>query len=131
MSQTLSASEAAAAIRSSNLTSVDLVQRCIARIEALEDTVRAWTFFDPAHALHQAHEADRLHCANAPLGPLHGVPVGIKDIFDTSDMPTENGTGHCHVWTPLADQGLFLALRGSWVRSCLRPSFAENRIRWP
>ena len=60
MSQTLSASEAAAAIRSSNLTSVDLVQRCIARIEALEDTVRAWTFFDPAYALHQAHEADRL-----------------------------------------------------------------------
>jgi hypothetical protein len=37
----------------------------------------------------------------------------------------------CHVWTPLADQGLFLALRGWWVRSCLRPSFAENRIRWP
>jgi hypothetical protein len=41
------------------------------------------------------------------------------------------GEGRCHVWTPLADQGLFLALRGSWVRSCLRPSFAENRIRWP
>ena len=39
--------------------------------------------------------------------------------------------GHCHVWTSLADQGRFLALRGSWVRSCLRPSFAENRIRWP
>jgi hypothetical protein len=39
--------------------------------------------------------------------------------------------GRCHVWTPLADQGLFLALRRSWVRSCLRPSFAENRIRWP
>jgi hypothetical protein len=41
------------------------------------------------------------------------------------------GRGCGHVWTPLADQGLFLALRGSWVRSCLRPSFAENRIRWP
>ena len=38
---------------------------------------------------------------------------------------------HCHVWTAPADKGLFLALRGSWVRSCLRPSFAENRIRWP
>jgi Asp-tRNA(Asn)/Glu-tRNA(Gln) amidotransferase A subunit family amidase len=81
VSQTLSASEATAAIRSSTLTSVDLVQRCIARIDALEDTVRAWTFFDPAYALHQAQEADRLHRANAPLAPLHGVPVGIKGHF--------------------------------------------------
>ena len=45
--------------------------------------------------------------------------------------PLIASVGQCHVWTPLADQGLFLALRGSWVRSCLRPSFAENRIRWP
>ena len=60
MIPTLSACEAAAAIRSGTLTSVDLVQQCIARIEELEDTVRAWTFFDPAYALHQAREADRL-----------------------------------------------------------------------
>jgi Asp-tRNA(Asn)/Glu-tRNA(Gln) amidotransferase A subunit family amidase len=113
VSQTLSASEAAAAVRSSNLTSVDLVQRCIARIEALEDTLRAWTFFDPAHALHQAHEADRLHCANAPLGPLHGVPVGIKDIFDTSDMPTENGTVLHAGRTPVEDAAAVALLRAA------------------
>jgi Asp-tRNA(Asn)/Glu-tRNA(Gln) amidotransferase A subunit family amidase len=113
VSQTLSASEAAAAIRSSNLTSVDLVQRCIARIEALEDTLRAWTFFDPAHALHQAHEADRLHCANSPLGPLHGVPVGIKDIFDTSDMPTENGTVLHAGRTPVEDAAAVALLRAA------------------
>ena len=92
MNPTLSACEAAAAIRSGTLTSLDLVQQCIARIEELEDTVRAWTFFDPSYALHQAREADRLQLANVPLGALHGIPVGIKDIFDTSDMPTENGT---------------------------------------
>jgi glycine/D-amino acid oxidase-like deaminating enzyme len=39
--------------------------------------------------------------------------------------------GLCHVWTTPADQGLFSALRWSWVRSCLRPCFAENRVRWP
>jgi Asp-tRNA(Asn)/Glu-tRNA(Gln) amidotransferase A subunit family amidase len=92
MTRALSASEAAAAIRSGKLTSVDLVQQCIAQVEELEDAVRAWTFFDPAYALQQAREADRLRLANAPLGALHGVPVGIKDIFDTCDMPTENGT---------------------------------------
>ncbi len=113
MSQTLSASEAAAAIRSSNLTSVDLVQRCIARIEALEDTVRAWTFFDPAYALRQAQEADRLHRANAPLAPLHGVPVGIKDIFDTSDMPTENGTVLHAGRTPVEDAAAVALLRAA------------------
>ena len=82
-------------------------------IEALEDTVRAWTFFDPAHALHQAHEADRLHRANAPLGPLHGVPVGIKDIFDTSDMPTENGTVLHAGRTPVEDAAAVALLRAA------------------
>ncbi|MGE0007129.1 MAG: amidase [Parvibaculaceae bacterium] len=92
MSATLSASEAATAIRAGELTSVDLVQQCIDRIMKLEDGIRAWSFFDPAYALEQAREADRRRLAKAPLGPLHGVPVGIKDIFDTRDMPTENGT---------------------------------------
>lgn len=113
MSQILTASEAAAAIRSSKLTSVDLVQRCIARIDALEDTVRAWTFFDPDYALRQAHEADRLHRANAPLPPLHGVPVDIKDTFDTSDMPTENGTVLHAGRAPVEDAAAVALLRAA------------------
>jgi len=92
MPATLSASEAATAIRAGRLTSVDLVQQCIDRIVKLEDKVRAWSFFDPAYALEQARDADRRRDAKAPLGALHGIPVGIKDIFDTRDMPTENGT---------------------------------------
>ena len=48
------------------------------------------------------------------------------------DEPIEQlAQGRCHVWTSPADQGLFSALRWSWVRSCLRPCFAENRVRWP
>lgn len=110
---TLSASEAAAAIRSGKLTSVDLVQQCIDRIVKLEDTVRAWTFFDPAHALRQAREADRLRLAKAPLGALHGVPVGIKDIFDTRDMPTENGTVLHAGRTPTEDATAVALLRAA------------------
>jgi Asp-tRNA(Asn)/Glu-tRNA(Gln) amidotransferase A subunit family amidase len=113
MTQTLRACEAAAAIRSGSLTSVDLVQQCIARIEELEETVRAWAFFDPAYALRQAHEADRLRLANAPLGALHGVPVGIKDIFDTYDMPTENGTVLHAGRTPVEDATAVALLRAA------------------
>ena len=92
MPATLSASEAAIMIRTGKLTSVDLVQHYIDRIAKLENTIRAWSFFDPAYALEQARDADRRRLAKAPLGALHGIPVGIKDIFDTRDMPTENGT---------------------------------------
>lgn len=113
MPTTLSASEAAAAIRSGKLTSVELVQQCIDRIEALEDTVCAWTFFDPVHALRQAREADRLRLANGPLGALHGVPVGIKDIFDTRDMPTENGTVLHAGRTPVEDAAVVALLRAA------------------
>ncbi len=113
MRATLSASEAAAAIRSGELTSVALVQQCIDRIVKLEDTVRAWTFFDPAYALQQAREADRLRLAKAPLGALHGVPVGIKDIFDTSDMPTENGTVLHAGRTPIEDATAVALLRAA------------------
>lgn len=91
-SHELTATAAAAAIRAGTLTSEQLVRDCLARIEEAEPTVRAWTFLDPQLALEQARAADRLQRSGAALGALHGLPVGVKDIFDTADMPTENGT---------------------------------------
>ena len=88
----LTASEAARRIRHGELTSQELVQSCLDRIEALEDTIGAWTHLDREYALAQAKAAQDRRQAGETLGPLHGVPVGIKDIFDTKDMPTENGT---------------------------------------
>jgi Asp-tRNA(Asn)/Glu-tRNA(Gln) amidotransferase A subunit family amidase len=88
----MDATGAAKAIREGRITSEALVSACLDRIAALEDRVGAWTFLDPEHALNQAREADRARREGKALGPLHGVPVGIKDIFDTKDMPTENGT---------------------------------------
>ena len=87
----MSATAAAAAIRDGKLTSVALVEDCLARINEREAEVEAWTFLDQDHALRQAEEADRRHRAGRD-GPLNGVPVGLKDNFDTFDMPTENGT---------------------------------------
>ena len=88
----LSATDAAGKIRDGELTSPELVQSCLDRIEEQEDTIGAWTHLDKEHALAQAEAAQQRRQAGESLGPLHGVPVGIKDIFDTEDMPTENGT---------------------------------------
>ena len=88
----MTSAEAAAAIRAGELTSEELVKSCLQRIEALEPTVGAWTQLDPELAMARAREADSLRRSGAALGPLHGVPVGVKDVFDTMDMPTECGT---------------------------------------
>jgi Asp-tRNA(Asn)/Glu-tRNA(Gln) amidotransferase A subunit family amidase len=88
----LTAVEAAEAIRAGRITSEALVSACLDRIEALEEQVGAWAHLAPDHALNQARAADLARREGRALGPLHGVPVGVKDIFDTKDMPTEDGT---------------------------------------
>ena len=81
----LSLSEAAAKIASSDLTSEVLVQSCLDRVKERDDIVQAWAFLDPDLALAQARERD----GQDSKGVLHGVPIAIKDIIDTADMPTE------------------------------------------
>jgi Asp-tRNA(Asn)/Glu-tRNA(Gln) amidotransferase A subunit family amidase len=88
----LTACEAARAVASGALSAEQLVQACLARIREVEPAVQAWQFLDEAHALAQARARDADRAAGHPTGPLHGVPVGIKDIIDTADMPTEDGT---------------------------------------
>jgi Asp-tRNA(Asn)/Glu-tRNA(Gln) amidotransferase A subunit family amidase len=88
----LSAVEATRLIRDGQLTSEDLVRACLKRIEQLEPAIEAWAHLDAEYALQQARNADAAQREGKALGPLHGVPVGVKDIFDTKDMPTEDGT---------------------------------------
>jgi len=88
----LSAREALEAIGRREITCTALVQSCLERIRAVEPRVEAWAFLDPERALAQARDRDQMLADHTSLGPLHGLPVGIKDIFDTADMPTENGT---------------------------------------
>jgi len=88
----LSAGDAARAIRDGAISSEQLVEACLARVREVEEKVQAWQFLDPEHALGQARARDRDRREGHPSGPLHGVPVGIKDIIDTADMPTEDGT---------------------------------------
>src|SRR5574341_2361221 len=74
------------------LTSEELVGACLERIREREPAVQAWAFLDEQHALAQARAADETRREGQPVGPLHGIPIGVKDIIDTADMPTENGT---------------------------------------
>ena len=88
----MSATEALADIRAGKLTAEAYLGACLERIRAVDGEIRAWAFLDPGHALEQARAADHRKRLGRPLGPLHGIPVGVKDIVDTADMPTENGT---------------------------------------
>lgn len=88
----LTATDALAAIASGRLSSVELVKSCLAQIEATDSTIKAWAFLDADMALAQAAECDRIRKAGLPTGPLHGIPVGLKDIIDTAEMPTQRGT---------------------------------------
>ncbi len=88
----LSAVDAAAGIRSGKFSSEELVRSCLERIDALEPTVKAWAYLDPDHAITLAKKADESRASGIDPGPLHGLPVGVKDIIDTEDMPTECGT---------------------------------------
>jgi len=83
-----SATEASAAIAAGDLTSERLVGACLEWIAAREPEIQAWAHLNPAHALAEARQRDR-----APRrSRLHGLPVGVKDVIDTADMPTEYGS---------------------------------------
>ena len=109
----LSLGEAAADIRDGRITSAELVRDCLAQVEAVEDKVQAWAFLDRQHATKQAEAADEHRRHGRATGPLHGVPIGIKDIFDTGDMPTEFGSPFWAGRTPRQDAAAVARLRSA------------------
>ncbi len=88
----LGLAEAAAAVREGKVSSEDLVKACLSRIEAYDPEVEAWAHLNPDVALEQARAIDKRRYSGQAIGPLGGVPIGIKDIFDTVDYPTEFGS---------------------------------------
>src|SRR3546814_18718823 len=105
----MTALEAGAAIAAGRLTSEALVGSCLARIEAREPDVRAWSFLDPDLALTEARRRD----AEPRRGPLHGVPAGIQDVIDTADMPTAYGSPIYEGHSPFADASCVAMLRAA------------------
>ena len=89
---TLSISELVSKLKSGDISSVELCSAYIDRYDKFEKDVKAWAYFDKKLLLEKATEADENRKAGKPLGQLHGLPIGVKDIFGTLDMPTECGT---------------------------------------
>jgi amidase len=84
----LSASEAARRLATREITAEQMARACLVRIEEREAEVRAWIHIDPDAVLAQARQLD----AGPVRGPLHGLPLGVKDLIDTADMPTGYGS---------------------------------------
>ncbi|PIW26281.1 MAG: amidase [Rhodospirillales bacterium CG15_BIG_FIL_POST_REV_8_21_14_020_66_15] len=122
----LTAESALNRMETGDLTSRDLIRACLDRIDAREDVVRAWAYLDPELALAQADAADERRRAGT-AGPLNGVPVGIKDIVDTADQPTENGSRLCAGRRPDKDATLVALLREAGaviMGKCVTTEFA-------
>jgi Asp-tRNA(Asn)/Glu-tRNA(Gln) amidotransferase A subunit family amidase len=97
----LTAVDATRLIRSGRLKPEDLLDACLARIADRDPAVRAMAFHDP----------DQVRNIRPGRGPLHGIPIGVKDVIDTHDMPTEHGSPIWKDWRPKAD-----AAAVSWAR---------------
>ncbi|MCA6116499.1 amidase [Bradyrhizobium sp. WSM 1738] len=99
----LSARMIVSAIRNRQLTATSVMEACLERIAVREPQVKAWSFLDADLARKRAWVADEWQAAGLPLGPLHGLPVGVKDVFDTSDMPSEYGSASLRGRRPTED----------------------------
>ena len=99
----LSAHSIVTAIRDRLITATSVMEACLARIAVREPQVKAWSFLDADAARKRARVADEWQAAGLPLGPLHGLPIGVKDVFDTSDMPSEYGSASLRGRRPAED----------------------------
>ncbi|MGH2618043.1 MAG: amidase family protein, partial [Thermomicrobiales bacterium] len=88
----LSIREIGDGFREKRWSPVEITRDSLARIDATEPLLHAWVAVDPERALAAAKEAQRELLAGDDRGPLHGVPIGIKDIFDVAGWPTQCGS---------------------------------------
>ena len=104
---------AADAVRSGAVSPVELTEACLARIRALDRAIRAWAHVDEDGALASARERLAEARAGRLRGPLHGVPVGVKDIVDVAGMPTTGGAKPFAHTRPTVDAPAVARLRAA------------------
>ncbi len=105
-------------IRQGKRTCVDVVEACLNRIDEWEPEVRAWVVVDREGALKHASDRDRELANGHDRGPLHGIPLGIKDIIDVRGLPTSAGSKHWGGGHPAANDAevvLHLRSRGAVI----------------
>jgi Asp-tRNA(Asn)/Glu-tRNA(Gln) amidotransferase A subunit family amidase len=113
----LSATDARVRLVAGECSVGDYARSLLARVDEVEPQVQAWVHLDRRHVLAQAEAADEAHALGEPAGPLFGLAVGIKDIIDTADLPTEDGTVLHAGRTPAADAAVVRHVRaaGGWL----------------
>src|SRR5206468_11038223 len=109
----LGARKAAEGVRAGRVSPIDLVEACLARIRGLDDRLTAWSFVDADGARATARERQREARAGRLRGPLHGVPIGVKDIFDVAGMPTTGGARPFAHTRPAVDSTAVARLRAA------------------
>jgi amidase len=107
--QKLSARNAAAMIASGQLRAETLVRACLDRVSLRDSTVHAWSFLNPDSVLAEARARDSV----APVGPLHGIPIAVKDVIDVAGLPTGMGSPIYAGYHPFGDAACVAALRAA------------------
>jgi Asp-tRNA(Asn)/Glu-tRNA(Gln) amidotransferase A subunit family amidase len=107
----LTASQGVRAMRAGDLTPTALLEDCIARVDELEASVSAWARFEPEAARRDAARLDEELAAGTHTGRLPGIPVGVKDVFNTADLGTEMGSQIWRGFTPGNDARVVVHLR--------------------
>jgi Asp-tRNA(Asn)/Glu-tRNA(Gln) amidotransferase A subunit family amidase len=109
----LTAAEASARMKAGDLTALAYADAFIERVAEREADVKAWVHLDPEYVRAAARAADERRREGRAPGPLNGIPVGIKDVINTADMPTQNGCAYFKGHQPEHDAGCIAQLRGA------------------
>ena len=105
----MTATQALVRLRAGELTVVDMARATLARVAARDEAVRGWAFLDPDAVLEKARALDA-----APVkGPLHGIPIAVKDVILTEDMPTQHNSPLYKDSFPRLDAGCVKTLRAA------------------
>lgn len=127
----LSATESIKEIKEGNITVTELIQSHINRIKEIESQIKAWVYFNEEKVLSQTVAIDEKIKKGKKVGPLYGVPVGIKDIFNTVDMPTCIGSPIWEGFTPGNDARVVTYIR--WADGIIpgKTVTAEFAVHYP
>jgi len=110
----LSAIEIVNKIKNSEVSAEEVALSFIERIKEFEKDIKAWAFFDEKIFLEKAKESDQWKLSGKPLGVLHGLPIAIKDIFKTDDMPTQYGTPLRENYQTRDDSSVVATIKSRW-----------------